>query len=210
MKSNSFIHPSILHAFPCGLCQTLCWILDVRDSDQDPVALSRRPQSSGRQGPVLQGEVFSPSDWGAGEGFLEEWYVIECWKENRSLAHWGKGAFTGAGKISGKNLNTAWLSRGKGLNLSGAKCFSRGIVPWRGKWQPTPVFLQGKSHGQGAWKATVHGVAKSQTRLKQLSYEYKGNSQSWAETEPQKTLWTKNPRLHPDVGTLEILSRRMT
>ena len=27
-------------------------------------------------------------------------------------------------------------------------------------WQPTPVFLSGKSHGQGAWWATVHGVAR--------------------------------------------------
>ena len=33
--------------------------------------------------------------------------------------------------------------------------------PWSRKWQPTPVFLPGESHGQGAWQATVHGVAKS-------------------------------------------------
>ena len=39
----------------------------------------------------------------------------------------------------------------------------------RGKWQPTPVFLPGESHGQRSWWATVHGVAKSQTRLKRLS-----------------------------------------
>ena len=32
--------------------------------------------------------------------------------------------------------------------------------PWRRKWQPTPVLMDGK-----AWWATVHGVAKSQTRL---------------------------------------------
>ena len=32
--------------------------------------------------------------------------------------------------------------------------------PWRRKWQPTPVFLPGKSHGWGAWWATVHGIAK--------------------------------------------------
>ena len=31
--------------------------------------------------------------------------------------------------------------------------------------QPTPVFLPGEFHGQGAWWATVHGVPKSQTRL---------------------------------------------
>ena len=34
---------------------------------------------------------------------------------------------------------------------------------------PTPVFLPGKSHGQRTQWATVHGVAKSQTRLKRLS-----------------------------------------
>ena len=37
--------------------------------------------------------------------------------------------------------------------------------PWRKKWQPTPVFLPGKSHGQSSLGATVQGVAKSQTQL---------------------------------------------
>jgi len=31
------------------------------------------------------------------------------------------------------------------------------------KWQPTPVFLPGKSHGWGIWQATVQRVTKSQT-----------------------------------------------
>ena len=26
-----------------------------------------------------------------------------------------------------------------------------GRFPWRRKWQPTPVFLPGKSHGQRGW-----------------------------------------------------------
>ena len=40
-------------------------------------------------------------------------------------------------------------------------------IPWRRKWQPTPVFLPGTSHGQRAWRVTVHGVAKESdmTRL---------------------------------------------
>ena len=42
-------------------------------------------------------------------------------------------------------------------------CFRK--TPWRRKWQPTPVFLPGKSHGQWAWWATVHGVTKSCTWL---------------------------------------------
>ena len=27
-------------------------------------------------------------------------------------------------------------------------------IPWRREWQPTPVFLPGESHEQGAWRAT--------------------------------------------------------
>ena len=41
-------------------------------------------------------------------------------------------------------------------------------IPWRREWQPTPVFLPGKSHGQSGLADSVHGVAKSWTRLKQL------------------------------------------
>ena len=33
-------------------------------------------------------------------------------------------------------------------------------IPWRRKWQPTPVLLSGKSVDGGAWRATVHGNVK--------------------------------------------------
>ena len=39
-----------------------------------------------------------------------------------------------------------------------------GKIPWRRKWQTTPVFLPGTFYG-GAWQATVHEVTKSQTWL---------------------------------------------
>ena len=38
-----------------------------------------------------------------------------------------------------------------------------GRFPRRRKWQPTPVFLPGKSHGQRTWWAMVHGVTESWT-----------------------------------------------
>ena len=38
-----------------------------------------------------------------------------------------------------------------------------GKIPWRKKWQPTPVFLLGKLYGQ-RW-ATVHGVSEIWTQL---------------------------------------------
>jgi len=40
-----------------------------------------------------------------------------------------------------------------------------GKIPWRRKWQPTPVFLLGNPRHRGAWQATVPGVAKSWTQL---------------------------------------------
>jgi len=43
------------------------------------------------------------------------------------------------------------------------------FMPWRRKWQATPVFLPGESQGRGAWWATVYGVVQSRTRLKRLS-----------------------------------------
>ena len=35
-----------------------------------------------------------------------------------------------------------------------------GRFPWRRKWQPTQVFLPGKSQDRGAWWSSVHGVTK--------------------------------------------------
>ena len=33
-------------------------------------------------------------------------------------------------------------------------------IPWRRKWQPTPVFFREKVPGQRSWWATVHRVAR--------------------------------------------------
>ena len=43
------------------------------------------------------------------------------------------------------------------------------FMPWRRKWQPTPVFLPGESQGWGAWWAAVCGVTQSLAWLKPLS-----------------------------------------
>ena len=34
---------------------------------------------------------------------------------------------------------------------------------WEEEMQSSPLFLPGESMDRGAWRATVHGVAKSQT-----------------------------------------------
>ena len=40
-----------------------------------------------------------------------------------------------------------------------------GKIPWRRKWQPTPVFLPGESHGRRSLVGYSPRVAKSRTRL---------------------------------------------
>ena len=45
-------------------------------------------------------------------------------------------------------------------------------IPWRRKQQPTPVFMPGKSQDGGAWPATVQGVTKSQTQLRDFTFTF--------------------------------------
>ena len=42
----------------------------------------------------------------------------------------------------------------------------------RRQWQPTPVLLPGKSHGQGCWWAAVHGVARSWIQLSDFTFTF--------------------------------------
>ena len=49
-------------------------------------------------------------------------------------------------------------------------------IPWRRKWQPTPVILPGKSMDKGAWRATVNGVAKESNMTEQLIKKVAKNS----------------------------------
>ena len=77
----------------------------------------------------------------------------------------GLGGFPGKGL--GYPLQYSWASLVAQLvkNLPAMQETWVGKIPWRRAWQPTPVFLPGESPWTGAWWVTVHGVAKSQTRL---------------------------------------------
>ena len=55
----------------------------------------------------------------------------------------------------------------KNLSANGGDIRDVGSVPGLGRspggkaWQPSPVFLPGKSLDGGGWQAKVHGVTKS-------------------------------------------------
>ena len=45
-------------------------------------------------------------------------------------------------------------------------------IPWRRKWQPTPVFLPGKFHGQGSLAGYSPGGCKELDTIEQLNNKY--------------------------------------
>ena len=47
-----------------------------------------------------------------------------------------------------------------------------GKIPWRRKWQPTPVLLPGQSHGRRSLVGYHPRVAKSQTRLSDFTFTF--------------------------------------
>ena len=92
-----------------------------------------------------------------------------------------------------------------------------GKIPWQRKWQPTPVFLPGESHGQRSLvghrscKLQVHRVAKSRTQLSNLAHKQQRNTNtqnSWFIAGPWGTsvtqLWhvvARRPQ-HPLLGLI--------
>ena len=76
--------------------------------------------------------------------------------------------------------------------LSGKESTWRcGFHPWREKipcrmrWQPTPVFLPGKSRRQRSLEGLVPGVTKSQAQLKQLT-TCGGRLSGWVENQQEE------------------------
>ena len=91
-------------------------------------------------------------------------------------------------------------------------------IPWRRKWQPTPVFsfLAWRIPlDREAWWATVHGVTKSQTWLKQLGAQTHSDCQYYfnevsSPLPPHTTPSIKSLMLHlkqVQVGCATIHSR---
>ena len=82
--------------------------------------------------------------------------------------------FTKDKKLARKTAHhLLWSLRSSGVSLGQQRIWRHGFypwvrkIPWRRKWQPTPVFLPGKSHGQR--RLTGYSPGKSRMLLKQLS-----------------------------------------
>ena len=68
-----------------------------------------------------------------------------------------------------KYLGLPWWLSGKEPACSAGDAGDAGLIPGLGRapgeWLPTPVFLLKNPMDRGAWRATIHGVARSPTQL---------------------------------------------
>ena len=82
-------------------------------------------------------------------------------------------------------------------------------IPWRRKWQPTPVFLPGKSHGQrslvGCSSRGRKGVGHNLTTKQQLSVVWSSFNYSVRVFIPWDLLIAENQRV---VGLEELLTEK--
>ena len=107
------------------------------------------------KGHILHGSIYV-NCWG--QANLQKQKVDERWSR------------AGAGRMG---IYWGWWKCSKIDQCDGfRRCKKQRLDPWVGKirwrraWQPTPVFLPGRSHGQrGLVGYMVHGVTWSQTRL---------------------------------------------
>ena len=98
------------------------------------------------QGPVCSAD--------AAEGLVPP---EEGWQGQGQQRGWGRGIprlYLGPQTLGPRLWSTSWLPRGKESTCQCRRCKRCGFnpwvekIPWRRKWQPTPVFLPGEFHGQ--------------------------------------------------------------
>ena len=111
--------------------------------------------------PHPQAFCFNSLEW----GLDPELFLKPHWWFQWAVVFANHCSKTGASQVIRGKESACQRRRCRGLwfNLEVGKSL------WSGEWQPTPVFLPGKSHGlrslanpmdRGAWWATAHGVAK--------------------------------------------------
>ena len=120
-------------------------------------APSKIPKITHREDTVDRPEAFEETDWKhCGQGTEQKVRAGVgmgrklCHGENNSEGHRPKRLSTARQRCTQKIGAPRWLS-GKEFACQGGRCgFNPWVrkIPWRRKWQPTPVFLPGKYHGQ--------------------------------------------------------------
>ena len=170
MKSDSFKKPS--HVFKTEKVQT--WIMSGYIVWKRPRCWERLKAGGEGDDRGWDGWMASPTQW----IWVEE--ALGVGDGQGSLAcccPWGHKELNTTERLNWTdivprmpNLGPASLVAQMAKNLP--QCWRRGSdpwfgkIPWRREWLSTVVFLPGEFHGQRSLVGYTHGVAKSQTRLR--------------------------------------------
>ena len=169
--------------FYVSLCYSLAQVIRGEES-------RRQSQSRGERG--KEGQVIATwSDF--------EWWIRSygCSFSVSGCLLWDSPSREGCTN-RGSKVNSSTISGGTSGKEPACQCRRHkkpgfnpwvGKIPWRRKWQPTPLFL---SRDRGAWLATVHRVTQSWTRLKRLS--------THALLHCRRTLYRLSHQGSPDTG----------
>ena len=81
-----------------------------------------------------------------------------------------------------------------------------GKIPWRREWQPTPVFLSGKFHGQRSLAGyIVYGVTKSWTRMSDFHFHaLEKEMATHSSVLAWRIPWTDKPGGLPSMGSHRV------
>ena len=125
---------------------------------------------------------------------MESYSILWVWKSQ-----------TETKQKASRSLPGRLLSSSTSLRLSegSQRCCRRcefepwaGKIPWRRKWQPTPVFLPGKSHGQRSLAGYSLWSCKELDKTWRLNNNNNNNNKMGLFSRLSETIWAKESCIH--------------
>ena len=163
-----------------------------------PALKQRLPSSPAKDSDSVVGTGAS-----MGKQYGSQWWGGRTWKTDLVLPPHGEQSLWAAAPPAASwlcsNLSwkwgVPWWLSGKESTYQSRSCrFHPWVekIPWRRKWQPTPVFLPGESHGQRSLAGYSPWCLRIRTQL----------SDNKAENDPSFPLFC--PTTHSSIGHLSI------
>ena len=147
-KYHGYQYPKITNFYWCWRLNSNTLATWCKEVTQDPDA----------------GKDLRQEEKGTTEDEMAEWHRWFNGHEFEQAPGVGDEQGSPAIEVHGVTKNRTWLNNWTELKSlsSRSQVFNPqdGKIPWRRKWQPTPVFLPGKSYGQRSLVARIHGVTK--------------------------------------------------
>ena len=171
--------------------------------DSLPAEPHRKPKKTGVGGLSLLRHIFPTQE--SNRGLLHcRWILYQPSYQGSPIKHMKPIKKTSLVAQTVKRLSTMWETWVR----------SQFPVPWRRKWQPTPVLLPRKSHGQRSlvsmWLQRVgHDWATSLSLSLSLFKGHKRTAEGWKSYQPIRTHGKADPCTPPQGNGLKRIKRNV-